>query len=158
MSLLDRFEDKYIPITEMGCWIWMGVLRNGYGGIRVTSNPADSLEGAHRVSYKLFKGEIPDKLYVCHKCDVPSCVNPDHLFLGTAKDNMQDALNKGKLFWKGQKRNFPKGSNHKQAKLTESDVKEIRESTEPGINLAKRYGVSNNVISRIRLHKIWRHI
>jgi hypothetical protein len=85
--------------VENGCWLWQGAVVNGYGRIKLTnflgSNKAKSL-GAHRVSYLVFKGDIADGLYVCHTCDIPTCINPEHLFLGTHSDNMRDMVAKGR--------------------------------------------------------------
>lgn len=80
-------------LTESGCWIWMkGISNDGYP---VISAP-DKTRRAHRVSYEVFNGSFDKSLMVCHRCDVPSCVNPDHLFLGTNGDNMRDAVAKGR--------------------------------------------------------------
>ena len=97
-TLLQRFEDKYIPVTESGCWLWIGATNPaGYGkmGIRVDRNKYRYID-SHRISHILFKGEIPEGIQVLHQCDNPSCVNPEHLFLGTQVNNMQDMISKGR--------------------------------------------------------------
>ncbi len=89
-----RFHNSYEVITETGCWLWTGWCGSqGYGGLMVKNEAVR----AHRLSWELHYGPIPKGLYVCHKCDVKSCVNPDHLFLGTHKDNIQDAIKKGRI-------------------------------------------------------------
>lgn len=93
IPLPTRFHAKYTPVPESGCWLWEGALAGKYG---VIVQDGKNLS-AHRYSWELHNGDIPNGLWVLHKCDTPSCVNPDHLFLGTAKDNMQDALRKGRL-------------------------------------------------------------
>jgi len=94
-TLLERFNAKYIKI-EGGCWEWSASKhRQGYGRIRLGKKEGKTVQ-AHRVSYELFIGEIPSEKLVCHRCDNPSCVNPDHLFLGTHKDNMIDKYKKGR--------------------------------------------------------------
>lgn len=86
-------EGKYIPVTESGCWIWVGSHTTaGYGRIYVARRAVM----AHRASYAVKHGEIPSGKIICHKCDTPSCVNPDHLFVGTHKDNSQDMVRKNR--------------------------------------------------------------
>lgn len=83
-----------VPVPESGCWLWEGPMhRKGYGVASVFGGKAR----ASRVSYEAFVGPVPADLYVCHKCDIRSCVNPGHLFLGTARDNALDASSKGRL-------------------------------------------------------------
>lgn len=89
----DRFFSKIDKNSENGCWIWTGSkVSNRYGGMLVGHKHML----AHRYSYELHKGKIENDLYVCHKCDNGFCVNPDHLFLGTQKDNMCDMIKKGR--------------------------------------------------------------
>lgn len=109
MSKADIFKRFLSKVKkENNCWIWTRC-KNYFGyGLFHYKNKA---EKAHRVSYELYLGKIPKNLCVLHKCDIPSCVNPEHLFLGTKKDNTQDMINKGR-----------KGGCHK---LTKSEIKEI---------------------------------
>ena len=91
----ERFEENYTPVPESGCWLWTGCVKaHGYGVIFIKNKT----QYAHRVSWELHRGPIPDGLFVLHHCDVPSCVNPEHLFTGTQKDNIQDAAKKGRLY------------------------------------------------------------
>jgi HNH endonuclease len=155
-----RFESKYLPVTESGCWIWEATTGNhGYGRFRISKNPSQALHSAHRASWIIYRGEIPQGMNVCHRCDVRCCVNPDHLFLGTYFDNMQDAARKGRMDWKdGEVRNLPVGENHHAAKLSTSDVISIRMSKQTGVYLASQYHVTPITISRVRRRIIWRHV
>jgi hypothetical protein len=92
-TLQQRFESKVERITESGCWLWTGSTTYfGYGQIRSNNR----LSVAHRVAYELYVGQIPDGLCVLHRCDVPACANPGHLFVGSKKDNTQDMIKKGR--------------------------------------------------------------
>lgn len=111
---------------------------------------------AHRVSWTLYRGEIPDGLCVLHKCDTPPCVNPEHLFIGTLQDNNADMAAKGRWSINGPR--GLKGESHPQAKLTVQSVREIRASTETSTILARRYGVSLTTLCNAREGKTWRHL
>ncbi len=92
------FMSKVQPEPNTGCWFWDKSLNPaGYGKI-VFNGLSGKIWLAHRASYELFKGEIPKGLHVLHKCDQPACVNPDHLWLGTNEENIQDRINKGRSF------------------------------------------------------------
>lgn len=151
--LRTRFESKYEPVTETGCWLWLGgvVSPLGHGTLR---NEEQRHELAHRISYRLNVGPIPDGMQVLHRCDVGGCVNPTHLFLGTQGDNMRDMVAKGR---ENRSRNV-KGESHPLAKLKESQVREIRASDEASVVLAKRYGVSRTQITAVRLGRSWKSI
>lgn len=152
-DLRNRFDDKCIPITETGCWIWTGhtgIPPNDYGRIKVKGKNRI----ASRIAYMIFKKEIPHGMSVCHLCDTPSCVNPDHLFLGTHADNMRDSVVKG--------RNPKAGSKNGQAKLSEQDVIKIRHiyNTQriSQRDLAKKFNVSGPTVNLIVNNRIWQSI
>jgi len=149
----DRFEKFILPEPNSGCWLWDGSTNGrGYGSFCLHGRSG----GAHRASYQLYKGAIPAGLLVLHKCDVPPCVNPDHLFLGTHADNTADMVKKGRARWgrRGQ-RGCVSGENNGRAKLTTADVLVIRSSSETNMDLARQFGVHNAQISRIRHHHRW---
>jgi hypothetical protein len=155
-----RFEEWVMPLTESGCWIWMGVRSpKGYGSVYIKgiNKPSHRLRRprvetlAHRVAWRLYKGEIPDGLYVLHKCDVKCCTNPEHLFLGTHTDNMRDATNKGR--W---------GACRGRV-LREVDAQNIRAIYEycpkaTQKRLAKIYNVSAAYISALVNRRAWRKL
>lgn len=151
MGLKERFWSR-VDISE-SCWEWTAVTNgSGYGQIR---NGGKNIY-AHRYSYSLAYGDIPDGMFVCHHCDNPGCVRPSHLFLGTHVDNMQDSVAKGRArqpYWQGE--------DHPMSTLIEDDVHEIRRLHSRGITqtlLAKMWGVGQPHISSIVLRKLWAHI
>lgn len=148
LPLIERFL-SYVDKSVGDCWIWRGARqsRNRYG----TFGIGGKILLSHRVSYELHCGEIPKGMHVLHKCDVPYCVNPAHLFLGTHQDNMADKECKGRG-------NQPKGERHGNAKLTEENVRSIRASSETLKTLAVRYGVTFGLISHIKRGRAWTHI
>lgn len=92
----EAFNERYMPEPNSGCWIWIGnANRDGYG-LLTGSRKGKPYFLAHRVSWEMHKGAIPDGLHVLHRCDMPACVNPDHLFLGTHSENMHDMGRKGR--------------------------------------------------------------
>lgn len=102
MRVSERFFKK-IQKTD-SCWLWKGhVKSNGYGVLSYSVNKKERKITAHRLSWMIHHGEISDSLFVCHTCDVRNCVNPGHLFLGTAQDNILDCVKKGR-HWQTQKR------------------------------------------------------
>lgn len=154
---LKRFWSK-VKTTDNpnDCWEWQGTTQNkGYGMISIGGrNGKQHL--THRVSWELANGEIPDGLGVCHKCDNPLCVNPNHLFLGTHLDNMRDMFSKGR-----RKANPPKGDKHNMAKITQVKANEIRQRYENGgisqRALGVEYGLNQAVIWRIIHRKLWNY-
>lgn len=96
-TLEQRFFEKIELITESGCWVWMGAMfSDGYGQMKINRRK----ELAHRISWRLHSSQIANGLDVLHRCDIPCCVNPDHLFLGTDSDNQRDSYRKGRGRWK----------------------------------------------------------
>ena len=153
-AVLARMEQHFTPEPNTSCWLWFGShTKRGYG---TTSLGRRRYVYAHRLMFELFVGPPGDE-FVLHRCDTPECVNPDHLFLGTLFDNMQDAARKGRT------RSMltaerTAGECNVKAKLTADQVREIRQSSESNIPLAERYGVTNSLIGQIRRRQIWRHV
>ncbi len=148
--LNERLDDKIMPDPNSGCWLWTGVLMDGYGAIRRGPRGGGMLR-AHRVIWEACHGSIPSGLHVLHKCDVRHCVNPDHLFLGTNLDNIADKMAKGRQ---------AKGESAANVKLTNSQVREILlfDPATSNVKIAEKYGVSDVTISRIRRGLRWKCI
>jgi len=146
----SEFEALCEKVTESGCWIWMGDLDGGWHGGYGRYRMAPLRERrTHRLAWVLFNGPIPPGRWVLHRCDVPSCVNPAHLFLGDLRTNVDDMVAKGR-------QRAPQGEEHHKAKLTLPDVRNILASTESGAALARRLGVTPENVYAIRNRKTWR--
>ena len=147
--LLDSYHENTDIKDE--CWMWDGPVHRGYGQVQYRG----TRRIVHRESYKYFIGEIPDGLFCCHKCDRPGCFNPNHLFLGTAKDNMQDCVQKGRF-------NATKhGEDNFHSKLKENEVILIKEMIANGFKnteIASIFNVTHGNISCIRLNQTWKHL
>ena len=128
-----------------GCWNWKQATRKDGYGITWYKGKTDYI---HRVSYRIFKGDFDSNYIVRHTCDNPSCCNPDHLLLGSDKDNSKDMVDRGRSC---------KGSKIHTAKLTEDLIPIIRTSDISSRNLSNIYGVSKTVILDIKRNKIWKH-
>lgn len=148
-----------------GCWNWTGARSGpgwykggGYGIIGSCGKNRRGI-GAHRVSYMLNVGEIPEGMCVCHRCDNPRCVRPDHLFLGTQSDNMQDASRKGRTRGVLTSQRVS-GEKNVKAKLNREQVELIRkmnsDTGEPYGSIARRFGVTSVLIGMIVRRQIWK--
>jgi hypothetical protein len=150
--LIDRYR-RYVSKDEdgNGCILWTGAKRHGYGVIN--SGEGNKILLAHRLAYEIANGNFDKYLFVCHKCDVPACVNPQHLFLGTIQENLADMVAKNR---------HAKGEQKKKThKLTEDQVLEMRclhESGESQMLLAAVYRVDRSTVSDIVRKERWRHI
>jgi len=148
VSLEESFE-RFAQKTPQGCWLWQARCkkRGGYGILR--RGTKEYL--AHRISWQIQNGPIPKGMMVCHRCDVPACVNPAHLFLGTALDNNRDRALKGRSSSRA-------GESAPCSKLTAQAVLDIRASLMSSRQLALRYGVGEGAISRVKSGRTWKHI
>lgn len=149
LSYPAKFWNK-VKKTD-SCWLWIGsITMFGYGLFFVD----DKKWPAHRYSYFLAHGQFPTDLHVRHKCDTPLCVNPEHLILGTHADNMRDMAERGRAARQ-------KGIDHPRAKLSESNVKEIRALLDSGHSVAsisRLYGVTRGCITPIKFGRRWTHV
>lgn len=158
-TLTERFwKNVSKPDDPDGCWIWVGHFdQAGYGRLNVKLEDGRRTQtNAHRLSWELHNGPIPDGMSVLHDCpggDRPDCVRPSHLWLGTQLDNIRDRDTKGRA---------ARGERHANAKLTEDQVIEIRRRyAEGGVTqdaLAKEYGVANSHINSIVNMRQWSHL
>ena len=145
---MEKFWSKVLKTD--GCWIWQGSLTSrGYGHFWFHKHFCQS----HRVAWEITNGPIPVGFDVCHHCDTPACVRPDHLFLGTVSDNMQDARTKNR--WNPHFCNQPTKEKHPKAILTIPQVKEIKNSNLSQRKIAKIYKVSRGTIQGILSGKTW---
>jgi len=152
MTMGQRFGSKVQRGSGAGCWIWTAHTNQyGYGVFWVNRECGDML--AHRAAWLIYKGQHPGSADVCHTCDNPKCVNPDHLFLGSAADNMRDCAAKGRI---------PRGSSRPNAKLDENDVRNIRDVYRGGgiskAALARYFQVDASLISRVVGGSRWEHV
>lgn len=153
IPLEDRFWPKVDRCAPEDCWEWQASLTpKGYG--QIARGRGRSPAAAHRVAWELTNGPIPGGQVLCHKCDNTKCCNPNHLFIGTQKDNMADAARKGRI----SRAHQLKGEDHNQAKLTEDDVRAIRASDKSQKELAREYGVAKGTISFIVNRQTWKHV
>lgn len=146
VSDIDRFMSKVV-IQPNGCWEWQGVKDHRSYGV-LSGDLGKQFKKAHRWSYWYHKGH-PGDMFVCHSCDNPSCVNPEHLWLGTHQDNNNDRILKDRSI---------KGEKHGNAKLTDEDVKDIKYSTVDALTISKKYNITRQTVYLIRWNKAWKHI
>lgn len=157
LTNMERFITKMGPKDENGCIPFTGHIsaHTGYGSFGwrdKLGEPVARNIGAHRASFTLFKGSIPDNELVRHSCDNRACVNPDHLLSGTQEDNMRDCV---------ERRRTARGTRQHLAKITEADVSAIRRGHQQGITqvqLAKEFGVRQCTVSQIIRRITWRHV
>jgi hypothetical protein len=150
---LERFEEKFIPEPNSGCWLWIGAYgskRGEYGIFHLADRYDRCL--AHRAAWQIYRGSIPTNLQVNHKCNNSYCVNPEHLYLGTQKQNVQDIVTAGGWSDRG------RGEKGNHAKLTEDIVRSIRLSTLSLTALGKQHGVTKQTIWAIRGRRTWAHV
>ncbi len=153
---INRFHIKYTKHSN-GCWEWTDCRdRNGYGVYR---SPIG--DRAHRFSALIAGIEIENKL-ICHTCDNPGCVNPDHLYAGTAKDNARDAVNRNRLARQAHRgpRPWKQGVNNQCAKLTDLDILKIKSlcKTMSQNQIAALYNINQSTVSRINKNVLWKHV
>jgi hypothetical protein len=155
---LQRFERRFVKGDPSKCWEWLYKTDSfGYGYFSSRNKNNKPLTArAHRISYDFYKGEIPEGMCVCHRCDNPKCVNPEHLWLGTVADNVADKVSKNR-----QSRYRYPSIKSGRGKLDEQQVKEIREKYKTGKysqrDLGKEYGVGASQIGAIVNYRTWKN-
>jgi len=161
-TLAERFWAKVIVHDD--CWEWTATTdRYGYGVIAIGRHSQPRVDKAHRVSWVIHFGSIPDKLDVLHECDNPPCTKPAHLFLGTHGDNMRDMTRKGRNVLGQREGGFGRiGEAHPRARITEADVIEIRrlhaERAMTRREIAALKGISISSVKQIVARNLWKHI
>lgn len=145
-GVTDRFLRRVAPEPNTGCWLWMGNRgTHGYGLFR--SAPLGRRILAHRASHLLFVGPIPPGLLVCHSCDVPLCVNPDHLWTGTSAENTRDSVRKRRA-----------ACFTPRPRLDAEAVRDIRHSGDRPVVLMRRHGIARSHVYRIRNRESQGHV
>lgn len=153
-SEAERFWRHVHPEPNSGCWLWSGAHTRGYGQM---ARPHEGSRLATHISLRLAGRPVPVGKIVCHHCDIPACVNPDHLFIGTHRDNSDDKREKGRATLP---RPMP-GSLHPKAVLSEESVRAVKRDLASGLQqkaIAGALGVSKSLINRIAVGKAWRHV
>jgi HNH endonuclease len=150
---LERFLAFVSPEPNTGCWLWLGARnRKGYGARFSLGRRGEGGDEAHRLAWTLLSGEIPASQYVLHRCNVPCCVNPEHLYLGDHAQNMADMVRLGRQ---------ARGSRQGHTKLRETDVVRMRDRVdagEPQKSVASAFGVSPATVNRIVKGQSWTHV
>ncbi len=148
LTPLERFERKYVPEPNTGCYLWLAAVgSSGYGHFGYWGRVVD----VHRFAYEHFVGPIPDGMCVLHRCDMPLCVNPAHLFLGTQTDNMRDMDEK-------RRRKTPQGEDRGPTKLTVAQVLAIRRDRRSTRKIASVYGVGKSAIASVKARVTWKYL
>ena len=153
---IAKFWSRVNIPSLLDCWLWKGYrVPFGYGSVQGFDGRSVL---THRFAWQITYGVIDEGLCVLHKCDVPSCCNPNHLYVGTQKDNIRDAIERGRFTYPV----APRGTKVWSNKLTEAQVLEIRELAEKGELkqrvIAKRYGISASTVNYIKQRRCWAHI
>jgi len=145
-TVMERVERDTFYEPNSGCWLFAGPSdENGYGRIRIGKKKVR----VHNFTFKKDNGPLPNGKIVMHSCDMPCCWNPDHLSAGTNVDNIADRDKKGRT---------AKGEMRPDSKLTNDDIAMIRASSETYRALGEKFGVSHNIIGRIKRYQKWRHL
>lgn len=154
--LVERLDYHSQPEPNGGCWLWRGsITKGGYGHLKVElpGTRCRRAHPAHRLSWIAHRGPIPAGLWVLHKCDVRSCINPAHLFLGTHVDNMADMVAKGR-----HRCGDYRGEKHGSTTLSKQQVLKIRADRRTYRVIGKDYGISPATVCRIKLGDTWTHV
>ena len=150
-KLLESFWKKVKKTNS--CWEWTAVKTSkGYGHLPYARNWGFTTL-AHRLSYLIHRGDIPEGLLICHTCDNPHCVNPEHLFLGTQVDNMQDCLSKGRVRYITHR-----GESNGRCKISREQALEIKHSLLPRKELMKKFGISRSMVGKIKSGSSWKEL
>jgi len=158
-TFTERFWSRVDKNGPNGCWIWKGELsESGYGRVKRLGEHLS----CHRLTFGWMFGAPPKHLLVCHHCDTPACVRPDHLFLGTVQDNVDDCIKKNRRRYHQGEKIWMMGERNCKAKLTDSLVRMIRakdfENYSAKIFMSRELGISDKSLNNVIARRTWKHI
>ena len=151
----------HMHVAESGCWEWTGATVNGGYGVMGIGRRGEGNVRVHRLAWEIWRGPIPDGMWVLHRCDNPPCFRPDHLFLGSHADNMADMTAKRRHRTQVRPESIARGERHGSAKLSEEEVRAIRALHAEGRTaaaIADQYGLSASTIGAIVRREGWSHV
>jgi hypothetical protein len=137
-----------------GCWLFTGAKNEAGYGIVGNGGRGAGNDRAHRITFRHHKGDIPEGIFVCHTCDTPACCNPDHLFLGTNKENHEDMVNKSRHIYPP----YKPGQSNGNSKLTEEIAKYIKYSEKNAAELARELNIPYGTVSNVKRKRTWNHV
>lgn len=143
---------RSMPIPESGCWVWLGAVSSGKRGYPVISDKNGLAVKVTRLIWEMLHGSIPEGMFICHKCDVPSCINPDHLYAGTPKQNSADMMKRNRSYLQKVQGNV------RRKRITREQAIAVMTSTKSLHEMAKEFSLQVGTLSYIRSGRTWKKL